>query len=485
MAETTTVEEKKEGIGLFGLVGLVAGSCIGTGVFALTGQLAGVAAPGSVLVSWLIVGVGFLCFALSLNNLVLKRPEDKSVYSYATDGFGDIAGFFSGWGYWFSAWCGNVAFATILASTLGYFIPYFLPGNNLGSILMGSIINWVIVLLIIRGVESASFLNALIMVVKVSALVLFCAFGIAFFDAGVFTADFWGNVHDAAVAAGTAGADAVELGSVGTQIQNCIITMMWVFIGVEGASVVATRARKREQAGAATIIGLLLVLVVYLGVSLLPYGYMGYEEVATLSYPATLYVFESMAPGWGGAFIAISMLISGFGCWLSFTLLPAEVTKDMAKDQLLGSWWGKLNEANAPKNSLIVVGLCTQLFMVTLLFTEDAYNFALSMCTVTIAITWALAAAFQVKLSAQNHEVGQLVIGLVATIFMVVGTVASGWQYLLLSCLGYIPGLIFYARGRKEYGLETFSRSDYAIVAIVCIAAVAAVVLLAMGVITI
>lgn len=474
--------ERQGGIGFFGLVGLVVSSCIGTGVFALTGQLAGVASPGGVLVSWLVVGVGFLTLAFSLNNLVTKKPELNSIYAYAQEGFGPFTGFVSGWGYWLSAWLGNVAFATILASTIGYFFPYFLPGNNIGSILMGSLINWVLVALVIRGVESASFLNALIMVVKVAALAVFIVLCGVSFNAGVFTADFWGNVYNNAVAAGTAGDGAVSLGSLSTQIQNCLITMMWVFIGIEGASVVTSRARKRSEAGTATVVGLLVVVAIYLGASLLPYGVMPYTEVAKLNYPAMLYVFEKVAPGWGGAFIAIAMLISGFGCWLSFTLLPAEVTQRMADDHLLGSWWGKLNANRAPRNSLIVVGICTQLFMASLLFTEDAYNFALSMCTVSIAITWALAAAYQVKLSVQRHEAGQALIGLIATVFLVVGTVLSGWQYLLMCCLGYIPGLLFFAAGRRENGKSVFGREDVAVAVVIVVAAVAAVVLLAMGV---
>lgn len=45
------MEEKKKGIGLIGLIGMVISSCIGSGVFAITGQLAGVASPGAVLLS--------------------------------------------------------------------------------------------------------------------------------------------------------------------------------------------------------------------------------------------------------------------------------------------------------------------------------------------------------------------------------------------------------------------------------------------------
>lgn len=53
------MEEKKKGIGLIGLIGMVISSCIGSGVFAITGQLAGVASPGAVLIAWLIVASAF------------------------------------------------------------------------------------------------------------------------------------------------------------------------------------------------------------------------------------------------------------------------------------------------------------------------------------------------------------------------------------------------------------------------------------------
>ena len=99
--------EEKKGIGLFGLIGMVISSCIGSGVFALTGQVAQVASPGGSLVAWLVIGGGFLLFALALNNLVAKRPDLNGVFSYATEGFGPLAGFLSGWGYWLSAWLGN------------------------------------------------------------------------------------------------------------------------------------------------------------------------------------------------------------------------------------------------------------------------------------------------------------------------------------------------------------------------------------------
>lgn len=475
--------EKKKGIGLFGLIGMVISSCIGSGVFAITGQIAQVASPGAALIAWLVVGIGFLMLAYSLNNLVAKRPDLHGVFTYAEEGFGPLAGFLSGWGYWLSAWLGNVAFATMMMSTLGYFFPAFLPGNTVPCIVIASVVMWLLTLLVIRGVESASFLNAIVMVCKVAAIGIFIVFSVFLFNAGVFTADFWGTLYNNAVAMGEMGTEAVGLGSIASQVMNCMIIMMWVFIGIEGATVVSSRAEKKSDVGKATVIGLVCLLLIYIGASVLPYGYMPYTEIAALDYPAMLYVFDDMAPGWGGAFISIAIIISVLGAWLSFTILPAETTSEMAEHKLLPASWGKLNDKNSPQFSLLIVGGCTQVFMLTLLLTQDAYNFAFSMCTVAIVVTWALAAAYQVKFSAGRREWGQLAIGAVAVAFQVIAVMFNGWSFLLLTCVGYIPGFFVYAKARKDQGLE-LTKGEKIVMGVIVALGILALVLLVMGVIS-
>lgn len=471
----------KKGLGLFSLVGMVVSSCVGTGVFAITGQLAEVASPGAIVIAWVVVGFGFLMLALCLNNLAARRPDLEGIFSYATEGFGQFAGFLSGWGYWLSAWLGNVAFATMIMSTLGFFLPAFQGGNTLPSIVVASAVTWALTFLVIRGVENASFLNAVVMLCKVVGLGVFFVFATFLFSMNVFTADFWGTLHDNAAAMGGGG---VEFGSIPQQVSNCALMMMWMFIGIEGASVMSARAEKKRSVGTATIVGLVGLLAIYSAASLLPYGYLPYTEIAQFEYPAMLYVFEQMAPGWGGAFIAGVIIVSASGAWLSFVILPSETTSDMADQRLLPAPWGARNRFGAPRRSLIVVAVCTQVFLLTLLFSDDAYLFATSMCTVTIVVTWTLAAAYQMKLSWQQRAAGQFVIGALAVLFRVVFTVLGGMQYLLLACIGYLPGFVVYARARKQQGLALEKR-EIAIMGAVASAAAVAVGLLATGAIVV
>lgn len=483
------MSDKVKRVGLFGLIGLVVSSCIGSGVFALTGQLANAAAPGSALLGWLFCGAGFLFLALTFANLGAKKPEIKSLFRYASEGFGPFWGFVSGWGYWLSAWLGNIGFATMTVQCLASLFPGMFSDSlfdpaGIFSIVIVSIFLWFITFLVINGVEDAAFLNAIVMVVKVLAILMIIVFCIFAFNAGVFTADFWGEFQrNTAVMAAqeAAGDEAVGLGSITDQITNCLIALMWVFIGIEGATVMSDRAEKQSDIGKATVIGLIVLLVLYIGASILPYGVMPYEDLIAADSPATIAVFEYLAPGWGGTFVSVAIIISVLGSWLSFTMLPAETTSGMSEDHILPVSWNKMNKKHAPKTALLIVGLCTQIFLVVTFAAADAYTFAISMCTVTIMISWAFAAAYQVKLGKEMKDIKNLIFGLIALIFQILCMILAGWQFLLLACLGYIPGFFFYAKARKEGGAEHLSSYEKTWAVIISIVGVISIPLTAIG----
>lgn len=334
------MEPEKKGIGLPALVALVVSSSIGAGIFALTSNLSSGAAAGPALIAWVIVGFGILMLALSLSNLGNKRPDLEGIFTYAEDGFGHFAGFVSGWGYWLSAWLGNVAFATVLMSSLGYFFPAFKGGQNVPSIIVASIVSWILTWVVNRGVESAAAINAIVTICKIIPLFAFIVVGIVLFKGHIFTTDFWTNVAS----------HAGRTDSIWTQVKSTILVLMWVFVGVEGATMMSSRARKKSDASKATIIGLISLLIIYVLGSMLPYGYMSQEKLATIQQPAMVYIFKDMLGTWGGAFISVGLIISILGSWLSWTMLPAETMLLMKKSKLLPPIFGRENKHNAPRS---------------------------------------------------------------------------------------------------------------------------------------
>lgn len=444
MKKATSSPDKSHGLGLLALISTVITSSIGGGIFALTSDLAIAASPGPALIAWGIVGLGTLMLALSLNNLVLKRPDLEGIFSYAEEGFGKYTGFISGWGYWISAWMGNVAFATVMMSAVGYFLPVFNGRSQIPSVIVASVILWLLTLLVNHGIESAALLNAMITVCKLIPLFVFIVFAIFLFKGQVFTAHFWTNV----------GSNLQGTETIASQIKRCFIIMMWVFVGIEGATMLSSRAKKTADAGKATLIGLVGLLTIYVLASVLPYGYFSRQALATVHQPAMVYLFKEMVGPWGGALISLGLIISTLGSWLSWTMLPAETIRLMADQKLLPRVFSRKNKQGAPTVSLVTSSVLVQFFLVTLIFTDQAYQIAYSMCTAAVTICYILVAAYQIKYSWQHlRESGsrwQLAIGIGALLFEGTAIYFSGFKYLILCTIAYIPGSILYLMARKE-----------------------------------
>lgn len=267
------IERQKKGIGLIPLAAMVIGSAIGGGVFGIMTDISG-SAGGAALFSWLLVGSAMLMLSLSINNLNKKRPDlEGGIFSYAEAGFGRFAGFISGWGYWLTCWLGNVAFATLLMSALGYFFPVFAGGQNIPSVIMSTLLLWGYAWLVNRGVENASIVNAIVTICKLVPLFLFIVVAISTFSIQQFIANFSSDIIL------TANGQVVPFSS---QILSCIMVMLWVFVGIEGASVVGSRAKKKSDVGKATILGILGLILIYVLVSMLPYGTMPMKELQSI-----------------------------------------------------------------------------------------------------------------------------------------------------------------------------------------------------------
>ena len=215
------------GLGLAALIALVVGSMIGSGIFALPSQMAGSAAPGPLLIGWLVTGVGMLMLAFVFQTLAQRKPEvDGGVYGYARAGFGNYIGFSSAWGYWVSAWVGNVAYLVLLFSTLGYFFPAFEGGATVSAVIGASIVLWFVHAMVLRGIQGAALVNTIVTIAKVVPILTFVAIAAVGFQAGLFTADFWGQ---------TTLIDGAPLGSTLDQVKSMMLVTVWVFIGIEGA----------------------------------------------------------------------------------------------------------------------------------------------------------------------------------------------------------------------------------------------------------
>lgn len=455
---------------LSALVALVVGSMIGGGIFSLPQNMAASAGAGAVLIGWAITGVGMLTLALVFQTLANRKPElDTGVYAYAKAGFGDYMGFSSAWGYWISAWIGNVSYMVLLFSTLGLFFPAFGEGNTGLAIACASVLLWAIHFLVLRGIREAAFLNLITTIAKVVPLVLFIVLAALAFRFDIFVADFWGKGN-------------LELGSVMNQVRGMMLVTVWVFIGIEGANIYSARAQDRRDIGKATVIGFYGVLLLLVLVNVLSMGIMSQPELAALKNPSMAGVLEHVVGRWGALLVSVGLIVSLLGGLLAWTLLCAEILFAGARDHTMPAFLRKENARQVPSNALWLSNGLIQLMLVITLFNDATYLNLLYLATSMILVPYFWSAAYAVLVSwrgeSYENEPGErrkdLLIALVALLYAAWLLYAGGVQYLLLSALLYAPGALLFARARRECGQPVFTLLEKLIFAGVLIGAVIA-----------
>lgn len=161
-------------------------------------------------------------------------------------------------------------------------------------------------------------------------------------------------------------------------------------------------------------------------------------------------------------------------------MLPAETTMLMARDGLLPKAWGKTNKKNAPTYSLVVTAILTNLFLLTFLVTDYAYQFAYSLCTAAILICYLLVGIYQVQFSLKEGVKKQVVIGGIAVVFELMGIILAGFSYVLLCSIAYLPGFCFYWIACRETNHQITGK-EKVMIGLICVAALLSIGLLAVG----
>ncbi len=105
------------------------------------------------------------------------------------------------------------------------------------------------------------------------------------------------------------------LGDVFGQIKSTMLVTLWMYIGIEGAVVMSDKASPRTVSRA-TIFGFLTVSVMYVIVSILPFGFMSQGELAGLAPPSTAAILKHLVGTWGEIVINLGVIIALLSSWL-------------------------------------------------------------------------------------------------------------------------------------------------------------------------
>lgn len=349
--ETDTASHAlKRTLGPIGLISLGIGCIIGAGIFSLTGIAAAENAGPAVIISFLIAALACAFAGMCYSELASMIPISGSAYTYSYATLGEIIAWIIGWDlvleYAVGAACVAVSWSSYVLSFLSDFgisLPaqfslcpfetYTLPD---GSVANGIInvpamaIICAVSYILMRGIRESSFINNIIVVIKLAVVLTFIAIGIKYINADNYVPFVPQNTG--------------EFGEYGwSGIMRAAGVVFFAYIGFDTVSTAAQEAKNPRRDIPIGIIGSLIVCtILYIAFSWVLTGMVNYQDLRGDAAPAATAI--NLTPYlWLHKLIKIG-IIAGFTSVILVLLLgQSRIFYAMSRDGLLPKVFGDIH----------------------------------------------------------------------------------------------------------------------------------------------
>lgn len=321
------------GLGMAAVLALVVGNMIGSGIYLLPATLAPLG--WNQAIGWMVTLGGALCLALVFAGLSARIPRAGGPYAYADAAFGPVAGYVAAWSYWVMTWVGNGAIAIAVISNLSLIFPAIGTTPGLPATLAIGCV-WLLTLVNLRGVRAAGRVQEVTTLLKVLPLVALVALAVWFALSGAPRAPDPGIPLTGGTIATAAG------------------LTFWGFLGLESATVPADKVENAERnVPRATLIGVALTGLIYLGISLAFALYMPIDRAAASPAPVADFLGQAFGPG-VAMVVALFAAISAFGALNGWILVQGEMPWAMARGGVFPAWFARENASGTPLRGHLV-----------------------------------------------------------------------------------------------------------------------------------
>ncbi len=389
----------KSSMTLTDAVMLVAGSMIGSGIFIVSADIArNTGSAGWMILVWAIAGFMTLTAAVSYGELSAMFPRVGGQYVYLKEAYNPLVSFVYGWTFFTIIQTATIAAVGVaFAKFTAYLIPQLdedIIVANLGFMEISSAqlvsIGVILVLTIINtlGVNSGKTVQTFITFVKIASLLGLVLFGFLALDADVWNANWsngnaWNLRNLSADGHFTDYTIFAALGAIAAGMVGAIFSSdAWH----SSASVASEIKNPSRNIGLSLALGTLIVTIVYLLTNLMYTGVLSMEEMAAadkdrIAIAAAQQIFGPV----GITIIAVTIMISTFGCNNGLIMAGARVYYSMAQDGLFFKKVGTLNKFSVP-----AVALWLQCIIASVWSLSGRYGDLLDVISMVVVIFYVL-----------------------------------------------------------------------------------------------
>lgn len=344
------------------LIALGVGAIVGTGILTLIGVGAAKAGP-AVILSFVIAGAICACAALAYAEMATMIPASGSAYTYTYVVIGELLAWIVGWSLILEY---SLVVSAVAVGWSGYAAPLLQGWLGVPMALMegphaGGIVNLpaifiiaVVAGLLMYGTKESATLNALLVVVKLLALVVFVTVALPYFDAANFDPFM-------PFGFGKSGLPGAEVG-----VMAAAAIIFFAFYGFDAIATAAEETKNPGRDLKIGIVGSMIVCVaIYMLVAAAAVGAVSFTQFADSPEPLAL-ILRLLDQPLAAQYLAISAVIALPTVILAFFYGQSRIFFVMARDRLLPPSLARVSSRGSPVRitlfTAVVVGIIAGIF---------------------------------------------------------------------------------------------------------------------------
>lgn len=363
-------------LGLPGLVAFGVGVIIGAGLFSITGTVAAEYTGPAITLSFAIAAVGCAFAGLCYAEFASMIPVAGSAYTYSYATMGELIAWIIGWDlileYTVAAITLSISWSQYLVrflAGLGVELPHALtacPWDGGVVNLPAAAVVVVLSLFLIRGTRESSWVNNIIVVLKVAVILVFIVLGWRYIDAGNYEPYLPANTG--------------RLGEFGwSGVLRGAAIVFFAFLGFDAVSTAAQETRNpRRNMPLGILLSLLVCTLLYVAFAHVMTGVANYREFAGQEGIAPVAIaidhIGQAGPGgvltpaypWLNKAVVLAILVGYCSVILVLLMAQSRVFMAMSHDGLLPPVFSRLHRRfRTPwRNNLICMAVVALLALV-------------------------------------------------------------------------------------------------------------------------
>jgi len=316
------------------------GGAIGVGLFLGSATAIKTAGP-ALLLSYIVGGIFILFIMRSLGELAVAYPVSGSFSAYAGKFLGPLAGYLTGWTYWFM-W---VVTCMAEITAVGVYVRFWLPDiQQWIPALLALVLMTLVNVVAVSAFGEFEFWFALIKVVTIISMIVLGG-ALVFFG--------WGNDG---VAIGVSNLFShngfMPMGWSGVGLS--LVMVMFAFLGIELIGVTAGEAKNPEKTIPSAINKVLWrILIFYVGALTIVMSLYPWDELGTIGSPFVL-TFEKLGIPAAAGIINFVVLTAALSSCNSGIFSTGRMLYNLSLQGKAPAFLGKLSKNHVPLNAIMV-----------------------------------------------------------------------------------------------------------------------------------